>query len=221
MAGVIIKDITKVYPNGNLAVDHANLEVADGEMCVLLGPAKSGRTSLLRMISGLENITEGTISIAGEVVNGMPPQERGVAIIFARFALYPHLSIYRNLAFGLHLRYLDPEELDARVRLAAQAMRIEELLDRKPKALSGGQRQRVALGRALVRQPRVILLDEPFLNLDSALRVEMRSEVVRLHKELGITMIYATHDPAEADFLGGRVVKMQTGAVVSAGSGDC
>lgn len=214
MASVTIRDISKIYPNGVRAVHQANLEIADGEFCVLLGPTSSGKSSLLRMIAGLENISEGSISIGGDVVNAVPPQKRGVAITFAKFALYPHMSCYRNMAFGLHLRYETPEELDRRVREAAQILEIEELLDRKPKALSGGQRQRVALARALVRQPQVFLFDEPFLNLDEELRLQMRTLVAQLHAKLGATMLYVTHDPEEALAFGGRVAVMQGGEVV-------
>lgn len=213
MAEVSIQEVSRVFPGGVFAVNRLSLEIEDGELLVLTGPAGAGKSTLLRMIAGLEEISEGSISIGGREVNDVPPKSREIAMLFKNFALYPHMSVYKNMAFGLNLRHLSPDELDCRVREAAQILGIEDLLDRNPKLLSGGQRQRVALGRAVVRHPAVFLFDEPLCNLDAKLRVQMRTEILNLHKRLKTTMIYATHDQVEAEGLAGRIVEMQGGAV--------
>ena len=194
MAGVEIKDVTKVYPGGVCAARNVSIDVLDKEFLVLVGPSGCGKSTLLRMIAGLEEITEGHISIGGRVVNNVAPKDRDIAMVFQNYALYPHMSVYKNMAFGLKLRKFKSAEIDRRVREAAQILGIEELLDRKPKALSGGQRQRVAVGRAIVRHPQVFLFDEPLSNLDAKLRVQMRTEISKLHSRLQATMVYVTHD---------------------------
>lgn len=216
MADVTLKDIRKIYPRergDHVAVHSIDLHVADGEFLVLVGPSGCGKSTILRMIAGLEAITEGTLTIGGKVMNDVAPGERDIAMVFQTYALYPHMSVRDNLAFALKLRGVPAKEIDEQVRAAATAMHIESLLPRRPGALSGGERQRVALGRALVRNPQVFLFDEPLSNLDARLRVQMRREIARLHRELRATMIYVTHDQIEAMTLGDRIVVLKDGAV--------
>ncbi|AFH48902.1 ABC-type sugar transport system ATPase subunit [Ignavibacterium album JCM 16511] len=213
MAEVILKNVSKIYDDKTKAVDNVNITIADKEFIVLVGPSGCGKTTTLRMIAGLEDISEGEILIDGKVINNLPPKDRDIAMVFQNYALYPHMSVYENLAFGLKLRKLDKHEIDKRVNEAARILGLEKYLDRKPKALSGGQRQRVAVGRAIVRNPKVFLFDEPLSNLDAKLRVQMRTEISRLHKELGATMIYVTHDQIEAMTMGDRIVVMKDGCV--------
>ena len=213
MAEVVIEDVTKVYPGGVLAVKNVSLEIADKELVVLVGPSGCGKSTTLRMVAGLEEITEGTIRIDGRVVNDVPPKDRDIAMVFQNYALYPHMTVYKNMAFGLKLRKYPKAEIDERVQEAAKILGITELLERKPKALSGGQRQRVALGRAIVRKPKVFLFDEPLSNLDAKLRVEMRAELNKLHQRLQTTMIYVTHDQVEAMTLGDSIVVMDKGEI--------
>ncbi|MEM9751793.1 MAG: sn-glycerol-3-phosphate ABC transporter ATP-binding protein UgpC [Planctomycetota bacterium] len=208
MAEVTIKDCVKTYPGNVTAVAGINLDIRDGEFIVLVGPSGCGKSTTLRMVAGLEDITGGTISIGDRVVNDVPPKDRDIAMVFQNYALYPHMTVYKNMAFGLKLRKFPKAEIDKRVREAADILGIGDLLERKPKALSGGQRQRVALGRAIVRDPAVFLFDEPLSNLDAKLRVETRAEIKRLHKRLSTTTIYVTHDQEEAMTLGDRVVLM-------------
>src|SRR5579859_5814943 len=216
MAQVQLEKVTKVYPGGVTAVHGVDLEVADREFVVLVGPSGCGKTTTLRMIAGLETITAGEIRIGGRVVNGLAPKERDVAMVFQNYALYPHMSVYKNLAFGLRMRGLDREEIEKRVRAAAKMLDIEHLLDRKPRALSGGQRQRVAVGRAIVRELAAFLFDEPLSNLDAKLRVTTRAELKRLHQRLKTTTIYVTHDQEEAMTLGDRIVVMKDGVIQQA-----
>ncbi|AKI98081.1 ABC transporter ATP-binding protein [Kosmotoga pacifica] len=213
MAEVTLKDVVKVYPNGFKAVHGANLEVKDKEFVVLLGPSGCGKTTTLRMIAGLEEITEGTITIGGKVVNDVEPKDRDIAMVFQNYALYPHMTVYENMAFGLKLRKIPKPEIDKRVKEAAKILGIENLLDRKPKQLSGGQRQRVAVGRAIVRDPKVFLFDEPLSNLDAKLRTQMRAELKRLHKNLQATIIYVTHDQVEAMTMADKIVIMKDGVI--------
>ena len=211
MAEVRIENVTKVYPGNVLAVKEATLHIADTELMVLVGPSGCGKSTTLRMVAGLEEISSGTISIGDRVVNDVPPKNRDIAMVFQNYALYPHMSVYNNMAFGLKLRGFKRKEIDERVQEAAQILGITELLERKPKALSGGQRQRVAVGRAIVRQPAVFLFDEPLSNLDAKLRVGMRAELNKLHTRLSTTMIYVTHDQIEAMTLGDRICVMNEG----------
>jgi len=213
MAEVVLEHVYKIYDGKVTAVNDANLVIHDKEFVVLVGPSGCGKSTALRMIAGLEEITKGTISIDGKVVNDVPPKDRDIAMVFQNYALYPHMSVYENLAFGLKLRKYPKSEIDTRVRNAAKILGIEQFLDRKPKALSGGQRQRVALGRAIVRQPKVFLFDEPLSNLDANLRVQMRTEIARLHHQLQTTMIYVTHDQIEAMSMGDRIVVMKDGII--------
>ena len=213
MAQVLIQDVYKIYPGNVTAVKGINLDIADGEFMVLVGPSGCGKSTTLRMTAGLEEITEGTISIGPRIVNDVPPKDRDIAMVFQNYALYPHMTVYKNMAFGLKLRKTPKTEIDERVRQAAEILGITPLLDRKPKALSGGQRQRVALGRAIVRDPSVFLFDEPLSNLDAKLRVETRAEIKRLHKRLATTTIYVTHDQEEAMTLGDRVCIMSEGLI--------
>ena len=218
MAGVVLKDVTKVFPPNVVAVKRFSLEIADKEFLVLVGPSGCGKSTTLRMVAGLEEVTEGTIEIGGRVVNDVPPKDRDIAMVFQNYALYPHMTVYNNMAFGLKLRKFPKAEIDKRVRDAAQVLGIGELLDRKPKALSGGQRQRVAVGRAIVRQPKAFLFDEPLSNLDAKLRVEMRAELNKLHNRIATTMIYVTHDQVEAMTLGDRIVVMNAGIIQQVGA---
>jgi multiple sugar transport system ATP-binding protein len=218
MATVEMKGIGKVYDGGVRAVDNANITVNDQEFVVLVGPSGCGKTTTLRMIAGLEDITEGEMYIDGKLVNDVPPKDRDIAMVFQNYALYPHMTVYDNMAFGLKIRKYPKAEIQARVKEAAQILDIEELLDRKPKALSGGQRQRVAVGRAIVRKPKVFLFDEPLSNLDAKLRVQMRAEISGLHNRLQATMIYVTHDQVEAMTMADKIVVMKTGVIQQIGS---
>jgi multiple sugar transport system ATP-binding protein len=211
MAEIVLEDVSKVYADGTTAVSDLSLDIKDEEFIVLVGPSGCGKTTALRMVAGLESITHGTIAIGDRVVNAVPPKERDIAMVFQNYALYPHMSVYDNMAFGLKLRKLPKEEIDRRVRRAADILGLEEYLQRKPKALSGGQRQRVAMGRAIVREPQAFLMDEPLSNLDAKLRVQMRAEVSRLQSELGVTTIYVTHDQTEAMTMGDRVAVIKKG----------
>ncbi len=213
MAKVELDDVRKVYPNGYVGVAGASFEVADGELLVLVGPSGCGKSTLLRMIAGLESISGGTLRIGERVVNDIAPKERDIAMVFQSYALYPHMSVAENLAFGLKLRGHGKDAIQARVDEAAKTLELDALLDRKPGQLSGGQRQRVALGRALVRNPQVFLLDEPLSNLDAKLRMSMRVEIARLHRQLGATMVYVTHDQIEAMTLGQRIVVLDRGEI--------
>jgi len=213
MAEVVLDRVTKVYPGNVLAVKEASLHIADRELMVLVGPSGCGKSTTLRMVAGLEEITEGTVSIGKRVVNDVPPKDRDIAMVFQNYALYPHMTVYNNMAFGLKLRRYKRAEIEERVREAAQILGIQGLLERKPKALSGGQRQRVAVGRAIVRKPAVFLFDEPLSNLDAKLRVEMRAELNKLHHRLETTMIYVTHDQVEAMTLGDRIAVMLDGTI--------
>ena len=211
MAGVTFEGISKIYPDGTRAVDSMNLEIQDGEFMVLVGPSGCGKTTALRMVAGLEDISEGTLTIGEQVVNDVPPRDRDIAMVFQSYALYPHLSVYDNIAFGLKIRKENKNEIDRRVHEAAKILGLEQYLKRKPRALSGGQRQRVAMGRAIVRQPKAFLMDEPLSNLDAKLRVQTRAEIARLQTELGTTTIYVTHDQVEAMTMGDRVAVMRKG----------
>ena len=213
MARVELRNVRKVYPGGVTAVKGADLVVEDKEFVVLVGPSGCGKSTTLRMIAGLEEITDGEISIGDRLVNDVPPKNRDIAMVFQNYALYPHMTVYKNMAFGLILRKYPKAEIKERVQNAARILGIEELLDRKPKALSGGQRQRVAVGRAIVRQPKVFLFDEPLSNLDAKLRVQMRAEISKLHTRLESTMIYVTHDQVEAMTMGDRIVVMLDGDI--------
>src|SRR5260221_4616274 len=213
MAGVILKDVVKVYDNGVRVVDRFNMDIKDREFVVLVGPSGCGKSTTLRMIAGLEEITSGTIQIGEQVVNNVPPKDRDIAMVFQSYALYPHMTCYQNMAFALKLRHTPKASIDEKVKKAAKILMIEHLLDRKPKALSGGQRQRVALGRAIVRDPKCFLFDEPLSNLDAKLRVEMRAEIKQLHMSLNATTVYVTHDQEEAITLGDRVGVMHQGVV--------
>ena len=213
MAKLLLKNIRKVYDNGFVAVDDFNLEIEDQEFIVLVGPSGCGKSTTLRMVAGLEDITSGELYIGDRMVNHIPPKNRDIAMVFQSYALYPHMTVYNNMAFGLKLRKLPKEEIDKRVREAASILGIDMLLQRKPAALSGGQRQRVALGRAIVREPKVFLIDEPLSNLDAKLRVQMRTEITKLHKRLKTTFIYVTHDQTEAMTMGTRIVVMKDGVI--------
>ena len=213
MATVRLDQLRKVYPGGHVGVAGASFDIADGELLVLVGPSGCGKTTLLRMIAGLESISGGTLSIDGRVVNAVEPKDRDIAMVFQNYALYPHMTVAENLAFGLKLRGQSKTEIDRRVREAAKTLELEPRLESRPGALSGGQRQRVALGRALVRDPEVFLLDEPLSNLDAKLRLTMRVEIARLHRQLKATMIYVTHDQIEAMTLGQRIVVLDGGAI--------
>jgi multiple sugar transport system ATP-binding protein len=211
MAEIVLDDISKVYGDGTTAISDLSLSIEDGEFVVLVGPSGCGKTTALRMVAGLESITEGTIQIGERVVNTVPPKERDIAMVFQNYALYPHMTVYDNMAFGLKLRKLVKDEIDRRVREAARILGLEEFLSRKPAALSGGQRQRVAMGRAIVREPKAFLMDEPLSNLDAKLRVQMRSEIGRIQDELQVTTMYVTHDQVEAMTMGDRVAVLRKG----------
>ncbi|MBO2522127.1 MAG: glycerol-3-phosphate ABC transporter ATP-binding protein [Firmicutes bacterium] len=217
MAGVTLERVTKRYGNV-IAVNNANLEIKDKEFIVLVGPSGCGKSTTLRMVAGLEEITEGNIYIGDVLVNDIPPKDRDIAMVFQNYALYPHMDVYNNMAFGLKLRKFPRAEIDRRVKEAARMLGIENLLDRKPKQLSGGQRQRVAVGRAIVREPKVFLMDEPLSNLDAKLRVQMRAELSKLHARLQTTVIYVTHDQTEAMTMGDRIVVMKDGVIQQIGA---
>jgi multiple sugar transport system ATP-binding protein len=219
MATVELKHVYKRYEKAAApSVVDANLTILDREFVVLVGPSGCGKSTTLRMIAGLESITEGELSIDGRVVNDVAPKDRDIAMVFQNYALYPHMSVYDNMAFGLKIRKLPKEEIDGRVREAARILGIEDLLERRPRQLSGGQRQRVAVGRAIVRQPKVFLFDEPLSNLDAKLRVQMRAEIIALHRRLDATMVYVTHDQVEAMTMGDRIVVMKDGVIRQVGT---
>ena len=213
MSTVKLEHISKKYPNGFEAVKDFNLEIGDKEFIIFVGPSGCGKSTTLRMMAGLEEITGGDLYIDGKRMNDVEPKDREIAMVFQNYALYPHMTVYDNMAFGLKIRKLPKEEIDKKVHEAAKILDLEHLLDRKPKALSGGQRQRVAMGRAIVREPKVFLMDEPLSNLDAKLRVQMRIEISKIHKNLGATIIYVTHDQTEAMTLGTRIVVMKDGVV--------
>jgi multiple sugar transport system ATP-binding protein len=213
VASVRLENVKKVYEGGVVAVHEMSLDVKEKEFVVLVGPSGCGKSTTLRMIAGLEDVSAGSVYIDGKKVNDVPPKDRDIAMVFQNYALYPHMSVYENMAFGLKLRKFPKKEIDERVHEAAAILGIEEYLDRKPKALSGGQRQRVAVGRAIVRKPKVFLFDEPLSNLDAKLRVQMRTEISKLHHRLGATMIYVTHDQTEAMTMGDKIVLMKDGVV--------
>jgi multiple sugar transport system ATP-binding protein len=216
VAEIGIEDLTKVYPDGTLAVKSLDLAVGDGEFVVFVGPSGCGKTSVLRMVAGLEEITGGAVSIGGRVVNDLLPKERDIAMVFQNYALYPHMTVFDNMAFGLRQRRLPKAEIGRRVNDAARTLGLEETLAKKPRTLSGGQRQRVAMGRAIVREPQAFLMDEPLSNLDAKLRVEMRAEILRLQRDLAVTTIYVTHDQTEAMTMGDRVAVMRKGLLQQA-----
>ncbi len=211
MGAIDIKSAGKIYPNGTRALEDVSITINDGEFVVLVGPSGCGKTTLLRMVAGLEDITEGEISIGDKTVNDAAPKDRDIAMVFQNYALYPHMSVFDNMAFSLKLRKLPKDEIDKKVKDAAKTLEISELLDRKPKALSGGQRQRVAMGRAIVRNPQAFLMDEPLSNLDAKLRVQMRAELGQLHTQLQTTTLYVTHDQVEAMTMGDRVAVIRKG----------
>ena len=211
MGAIDIKSAGKIYPNGTRALEDVSITINDGEFVVLVGPSGCGKTTLLRMVAGLEDITEGEISIGDKTVNDVAPKDRDIAMVFQNYALYPHMSVFDNMAFSLKLRKLPKDEIDKKVKDAAKTLEISELLDRKPKALSGGQRQRVAMGRAIVRNPQAFLMDEPLSNLDAKLRVQMRAELGQLHTQLQTTTLYVTHDQVEAMTMGDRVAVIRKG----------
>ena len=213
MASLSLKNVCKVYPNGFEAVKDFNLEIADQEFIIFVGPSGCGKSTTLRMIAGLEDISSGELKIGDRVVNDVEPKDRDIAMVFQNYALYPHMSVYDNMAFGLKLRKVPKDQIDKMVKEAAKILDLTPLLDRKPKALSGGQRQRVAMGRAIVRNPKVFLMDEPLSNLDAKLRVQMRIEISKLHQRLESTIIYVTHDQTEALTLGTRIVVMKDGVM--------
>ena len=213
MASLSLKHIEKIYPNGFHAVHDFNLEVEDKEFIIFVGPSGCGKSTTLRMIAGLEDISEGEFMIDGVLMNDVEPKDRDIAMVFQSYALYPHMTVRDNMGFALKLRNVPKDEIDAKVNEVAKILDLEKLLDRKPKALSGGQRQRVAMGRAIVRSPKVFLMDEPLSNLDAKLRVQMRTEIAKLHERLGTTIIYVTHDQTEAMTLGTRIVVMKDGIV--------
>lgn len=213
MANLSLKNVYKIYPGNVTAVKEFNLEIEDKEFIILVGPSGCGKSTTLRMIAGLEEISDGEVYIGDKLVNDIPPKDRDIAMVFQNYALYPHMSVYENMAFGLKLRKVSKAEIDKKVKEAAEILSIVNLLDRKPKALSGGQRQRVALGRAIVREPKVFLMDEPLSNLDAKLRVQMRTEILKLHQKLQTTFIYVTHDQTEAMTMGTRIVVMKDGII--------
>jgi len=213
MASISIQNVYKIYPGDVEAVSDCNLEITDKEFVILVGPSGCGKSTVLRMIAGLEEITKGEMYIGDRLVNDVPAKDRDIAMVFQNYALYPHMTVYKNMGFALEMRQTPKDEIDRRVREAAKILDIEHLLERKPKALSGGQRQRVALGRAMVRNPAVFLLDEPLSNLDAKLRASMRTELTKLHKKLGTTFVYVTHDQTEAMTMGDRIVVINQGVI--------
>ncbi len=217
MAAVVLKDICKRF-GSHQTIHNVNIDIADKEFVVFVGPSGCGKSTLLRLIAGLEDISSGTMSIDGAMVNDLPPAKRGIAMVFQSYALYPHMTAYQNMAFGLELAKSDTQTIDSKVREAARILALEPLLERLPKAMSGGQRQRVAIGRAIVRNPKVFLFDEPLSNLDAALRVQMRIEIARLHREMKATMVYVTHDQVEAMTLATKIVVLRAGRVEQIGT---
>jgi multiple sugar transport system ATP-binding protein len=213
VAGITLESVSKVYGDGTLAVDELNLDIGDGEFVVLVGPSGCGKTTALRMVAGLEEITEGEVRVGEKVVNDLPPKDRDIAMVFQNYALYPHMSAYDNMGFGLKMRGMKKVEIARRVEDAAKVLGLDEVLRKKPRTLSGGQRQRVAMGRAIVREPQAFLMDEPLSNLDAKLRVEMRAEITRIQRDLGVTTMYVTHDQTEAMTLGDRVAVMNRGVL--------
>jgi multiple sugar transport system ATP-binding protein len=211
VAEITLEKLNKVYPDGTHAVRDLDLEIGDGQLAVFVGPSGCGKTSALRMIAGLEPISDGVVRIGGQIVNDLPPKNRDVAMVFQNYALYPHMTAYKNMAFGLKMRQLDKAEIDRRVHDAARVLGLEDILRKRPRTLSGGQRQRVAMGRAIVREPQAFLMDEPLSNLDAKLRVEMRAEIARIQRDLEVTTIYVTHDQVEAMTLGDKVAVMRDG----------
>lgn len=220
MSSVVLKNLVKSYDGKKNVIDNIDLEIKDKEFIVLVGSSGCGKSTILRLISGLEEITSGEIIIDGKVVNNVHPKDRDIAFVFQSYALYPHMSVYDNIAFGLKMRKYPKSDIDKKVREVAKSLNLEDLLDRKPRQLSGGQRQRVALGRAIVRNPKVFLMDEPLSNLDANLRVQMRSEIKRLHNKLQTTFIYVTHDQTEALTMGDRIVVLDKGKIQQAASPD-
>ena len=218
MAELVLSGVRKVYPGNVEAVKDVNIAIPDGAMCVLVGPSGCGKSTLLRMIAGLETITEGTCRIGADIVNQLDPSDRDIAMVFQNYALYPHMSVYDNMAYGLKNRGTSKDEIDARVREAAKILEIAPFLDRKPRQLSGGQRQRVAMGRAIVRKPKAFLFDEPLSNLDAKLRIQMRVEIKKLQRSLGVTSVYVTHDQLEAMTLADKLVVMSKGRVEQQGT---
>jgi len=218
MATISLESLSKVYPDGTRAVSSLDLDIDDGEFMVFVGPSGCGKTTALRMVAGLEDITEGTVRIGDRVVNSLPPKQRDVAMVFQNYALYPHMSAFDNMAFGLKMRNISRDERRRRVEDAARALGLEPVLRKKPRTLSGGQRQRVAMGRAIVREPQAFLMDEPLSNLDAKLRVEMRAEIARIQRDLAATTIYVTHDQVEAMTLGDRVAVMRDGVLQQVGA---
>lgn len=220
MSNVILKNVKKIYDNNKVVIDNINLEIKDKEFVVLVGASGCGKSTLLRMIAGLEDITDGEIFIGDKKVNNIPPKDRDIAFVFQSYALYPHMTVRENIAFGLKMRKVPKAEIEKKVQEAAQILNLGEYLDRKPKQLSGGQRQRVALGRAIVRNPKVFLMDEPLSNLDAKLRVQMRSEIKKLHEKLQTTFIYVTHDQTEALTMGDRIVILNNGEIQQVATPD-
>jgi multiple sugar transport system ATP-binding protein len=218
LAEIALDGVTKVYPGGTTAVEDLDLEIQDGEFMVFVGPSGCGKTTALRMVAGLEAISDGEVRIGERVVNDVPPKDRDIAMVFQNYALYPHMSVRDNMAFGLKLAKVDSAEIKKRVEDAARILGLEEFLDRKPRALSGGQRQRVAMGRAIVRQPQAFLMDEPLSNLDAKLRVQMRAEIARIQRDLNVTTIYVTHDQVEAMTMGDRVAVIRKGELQQVGT---
>lgn len=218
MANVTLSDVHKIYPGDVTAVRDVSLEIQHGEFLVLVGPSGCGKSTTLRMIAGLEEISKGEVRIGTRVVNDVPPKDRDIAMVFQNYALYPHMTVYDNMAFGLKLRKFKKAEIERRVNIAAETLGLKQYLSRRPKALSGGQRQRVAMGRAIVREPEVFLFDEPLSNLDAKMRVEMRREILQLHRRIQTTMIYVTHDQVEAMTLGDRICVMRDGVIEQVGS---
>ena len=218
MSFLELKNITKIYPNGTKAVDETSLNVKDGEFVVFVGPSGCGKSTLLRMIAGLEDITGGEISLDGKIINNIDPSERDVAMVFQNYALYPHMSVYNNMAYGLKNRGISKEDITTKVNDAAELLEIDQLLSRKPSMLSGGQRQRVAMGRAIVRNPKIFLFDEPLSNLDAKLRNQMRLEIKKLQRQMDVTSVFVTHDQTEAMTLGDRIVVINNGIVEQVGT---
>src|SRR3954470_22577443 len=218
MAAVTFEQVAKVYADGTRAVAGMDLEISDGEFMVLVGPSGCGKTTALRMVAGLEDISEGVVKIGERVVNHLPSRDRDIAMVFQSYALYPHLSVYENIAFGLRVKKVPKAEIDARVKDAARILDLEQLLQRKPRNLSGGQRQRVAMGRAIVRHPQAFLMDEPLSNLDAKLRVQTRTQIAALQRRLGVTTVYVTHDQVEAMTMGDRVCVLKDGYLQQVGT---